>query len=414
MNLQCTASLIDHAPVLTLDAAHEHVARTALTPSDERRVGLELEAHLVDLDDPATRPCWARVQTALADLPQLPAGSAVTVEPGGQVELSTPPLADAGAAVRGLADDLAVLRTHLAGHRLGAAALGADPARRPGRINPGSRYVAMEQHLDAVGCGGAGRAMMTATAALQVNLDAGPREGFADRLAAMHALVPVLVAASAASPYLAGVSSGWQSMRREAWLGIDGARTDAIGPGDPASAWADYALDAPVMMVREGGEDRPVTSRTSFADWTRGHPVFGRPPSVADLDHHLSTLFPPVRPRGYLEIRGLDALPDRWWPAVVATTTTLLDDPVATDRARDAAGPLTEERAARAGCDDRAVRRVVLACLSIAADRAPAELRAGIDDLADLVERGRTVSDLLRDRIERVGPRRVLQEVADA
>jgi glutamate--cysteine ligase len=414
LTTQRAAALFTDAQGLSVVDAREHVAHTALRPSTERRVGLELEAHLVDLDRPAARPSWARVQAVLADVPPMPAGSAVTVEPGGQIELSTPPLADAVAAVRGLLADVATLRTHLAGQRLGAAALGADPARPLRRVNPGTRYVAMEQHLDAVGCGAAGRAMMTATAALQVNLDAGPEQGWAERLDALHALVPVLVAASAASPYLAGRASGWQSMRREAWLGIDGARTGAMATGDPVTAWADYALGAPVMMVRDGDQTRPLTTRVSFAAWADGHPAFDRPPSVADLDYHLTTLFPPVRPRGYLEIRGLDALPDRWWPAVVALTTVLLDDPVATDRARDAAGSLAEERAARAGCADPAVRRVVLACLAIASERAPADLRADVDDLAALIESGRTVSDLLRRRIERVGPHRVLEEEAHA
>ena len=64
---------------------------------------------------------------------------------------------------------------------------------------------------------------------------------------------------------------------------------------------------------------------------------------MADLDYHLTTLFPPVRPRGYVEIRCLDALPDRWWPAIAAITATLLDDPVAADVAAEPCAPVADE-----------------------------------------------------------------------
>ena len=72
---------------------------------------------------------------------------------------------------------------------------------------------------------------------------------------------------------------------------------------------------------------------------------------MADLDYHLTTLFPPVRPRGYLELRCLDALPDRWWPALAALTVTLADDPVAADAAAELCAPVADswETAARHG-----------------------------------------------------------------
>jgi len=414
MTAQQMTSTVDEQTALTVDLAYAHVATGALRASDERRVGLELEAHLVDLAQPGARPTWSRVQSVLAALPGLPGSSSVTVEPGGQIELSTPPLADVTDAVQALGRDRAALQRHLAEHGLGAAAIGADPARTTQRINPGARYVAMEQHFAAIGCGRPARAMMTATAALQINLDAGPGSEWRDRLSAIHSVLPALVAASAASPYLAGRSSGWQSMRRQAWHGIDARRTAALADGDPATAWADYALAAPVMLVRDTDGARPVMARVPFEKWLLGHPAFDRRPTLADLDYHLSTLFPPVRPRGYLEIRGLDALPDRWWPGLVAFAVTLLDDPVAADAAVGLMGGLDESTAARVGCREPDVRRVVLACLDIATRRAPAALGPCLDDLAVLLESGRSVSDLLRERVEQVGPLRVLEEEAHA
>src|SRR5690349_11954593 len=81
------------------DAAYAHVAAGALSAGSGGQVGLELEYHLVDVGDPARRPGWPAVQALLAGLPQLPGGSRVTVEPGGQLELSTPPALGVAAAV---------------------------------------------------------------------------------------------------------------------------------------------------------------------------------------------------------------------------------------------------------------------------------------------------------------------------
>ncbi len=231
------------------------------------------------------------------------------------------------AAVAALRADEEVLRARLRESGFGAVALGTDPARPVTRINPGARYHAMEAHFDALGCAGAGKEMMSGTAALQVNLDAGPASGWGERLNLIRSLVPMLVAVSSTSPYLGGRSSGWHSMRQGTWQGIDHARSDPMPGGEPTDAWAGYALDAPVMLVDSGGQLRPVTSRVSFADWLRGSAPFGRRPSMTDLDYHLTTLFPPVRPRGYVEIRCVDALPGRWWPALAALVATLVDDP---------------------------------------------------------------------------------------
>ncbi len=399
-----------------VEAAREHVAAHALNADSGGRVGLELEFHLVDLAQPGRRPSWAEASELAARAGSLPAGSSVTLEPGGQIELSTPPAADLVAAVEALRADRAALRDHLAAAGFGAAPLGADLARPVARINPNVRYAAMEAHFDALGCAGSGQAMMSATAALQVNLDAGPAEGWGDRLALLRTMVPMLVALSSTSPYLGGRTSGWHSMRQGTWQGIDHGRSDPVAAGEPTSAWADYALDAAVMLIRDGSELRAVTRRVSFGDWLRGHSPFGRAPTTEDLDYHLTTLFPPVRPRGYLEIRCVDAMPDRWWPAVAAVTATLANDPVAADGAAELCAPVAGawETAARLGLEDPAIRRAVVGSVDLAARRCPEPLRAEAERLAELIDSGNTPSGELRDRIRASGPLAVLEEEAHA
>lgn len=173
-----------------LEAARSHIAARALRDSTRGQVGLELEFHLIDLGHPARRPAWDEIASLITSLPAMPGGSQVSVEPGGQLELSTPPVDGVVSAVRTLRRDQAVLRAALAEHCLAGVTLGADPVRPPKRVNPGPRYVAMQRHFEAVGCGRAGTAMMTATAALQINLDAGPSAGWADRLHVIESLAP--------------------------------------------------------------------------------------------------------------------------------------------------------------------------------------------------------------------------------
>jgi ergothioneine biosynthesis glutamate--cysteine ligase EgtA len=386
-------------PVLDVDQVAEHIARTALHPGPTGLVGLELEALLVQPADPGTRVPWDRVTGVLAGVGPLPGGSRVTLEPGGQVELSGPPADGVAAAVAALRTDRALLADALAADGLGLALLGSDPLRRPRRLSPGARYAAMEEHFTAVGCSAAGLSMMTGTASLQVNLDAGPAEGWAARVALAHQLGPVLVAVSACSPAAAGRPAGWRSCRQQIWGDLDQARCGPVLTGDdPAGEWAAYALAAPVMLVRDPGTGRaePVRTRTSLREWVRGTVLLGgRTPDLTDLDYHLTTLFPPVRPRGYLEIRYLDAAPEPWWSALAAVTATLLDDPAASARAAVASAPVAGRwtDAACLGLADAALRAAAVGCLSAALDAVPGALRDEVAALLHLVEQGLSPGD---------------------
>ncbi|WP_422750003.1 ergothioneine biosynthesis glutamate--cysteine ligase EgtA [Mycobacterium sp. WMMD1722] len=406
-----------NAPFGSAAEAAEYVSSNAFTPSATGPVGLEIEAHCHDVADPLRRPGWDELTAIIAEVPPLAGGSRITVEPGGAVELSGPPGADLGAAIEAMRADRVTLRTAFARRGLGLVLLGADPLRRPRRVNPGARYLAMERFFSASGTGAAGAFMMTATASIQLNLEAGPRNAWARRVRLAHALGPTMIAVTANSPMLGGRFSGWCSSRQWIWAELDEARSGPVlgaDGEDPASEWARYALRAPVMLV-PGPDPVPVTNWVPFADWADGRAVLGgRRPNRADLDYHLTTLFPPVRPRGFLEIRYLDAVPESLWPAVAHTLVTLLDDPVAADIAAEATEPVATawDRAARVGLRDRHLHTAALRCVGAAAERAPAALTESMQGLLRSVEQARCPADDFADRAVEYGVGSALRQLA--
>ncbi|MBP1817860.1 glutamate--cysteine ligase [Mycobacterium sp. OAE908] len=401
-------------------AAAQHIGETCLADGPVGKVGLEVEAHCFDLADPTRRPGWAELTDAITRVPALPGGSAITVEPGGAVELSGPPMDDPVTAIAAMTADRATLRAAFAQAGLGLVLLGADPLRPAKRVNPGDRYLAMEQFFTASQTGEAGAAMMTSTASVQVNLDAGPRDGWADRVRLAHALGPTMIAIAANSPLLGGQFTGWQSTRQRVWSQLDSARCGPIlgtNGDDPAADWARYALKAPVMLVHPTPEMDavPVTDWVPFADWADGRVLLdGRRPTQADLEYHLTTLFPPVRPRRWLEIRYLDSLPDTVWPAVVFTLVTLLDDPVAADIAAEVTEPVATawDRAAQIGLGDRRLREAATRCVAVAAERAPAEIEESMAQLVRSVEKGRCPADDFSDRAVKYGIATAITQLA--
>lgn len=381
------------------------IAASCLHDGPVGTVGLEVEAHCFDLTDTMRRPGWEELSVLIAAAPALPGGSAITVEPGGAVELSGPPCVDVVSAISGLTADRRVLNTYFAEHGLGLVLLGTDPLRPTQRVNPGARYQAMEQFFAATGTGAAGAAMMTSTASMQLNVEAGPRAGWADRVRLAHALGPTMIALSANSPLLNGEFTGWRSTRQRVWGQLDSARCGPVlgdRGDDPAADWANYALRAPVMLVRTPAAV-PMTEFVSFADWADGHVVLGgRSPTTEDLAYHLTTLFPPVRPRRWLEIRYLDSVPDAVWPAVAFTLATLLDNPDAAEIARAATESVSSawDRAARFGLADPQLHIAARRCVEAAAEYAPAELAVPMHRLLMNVHEGRSPADDFSDRVQ--------------
>ena len=407
------------AELTSANSAAEHIGANCLADGPVGRVGLEIEAHCFDLADPLRRPEWDELTAVIAGVPDLPGGSLITVEPGGAVELSGPPMDGVLPAITAMAADRAVLRSAFAQAGLGLVLLGADPLRPAKRVNPGDRYRAMEQFFAASQTGAAGAAMMTSTASVQVNLEAGPQADWAARVRLAHALGPTMIAIAANSPLLGGKFTGWRSSRQRVWSQLDSARCGPIlgvNGDDPASDWARYAMKAPVMMlVGNARRAVPVTEWVPFADWADGRVLLGdRRPTVADLDYHLTTLFPPVRPRRFLEIRYLDSVPDAVWPAVVFTLTTLLDDPAAAEIAAEATESVATawDRAAQVGLGDRRLHEAANRCVQAAAERAPAELEESMQRLVRSVEKGRCPADDFSDRVVRNGIATAVTELA--
>ncbi|HEY3604998.1 MAG TPA: glutamate-cysteine ligase family protein, partial [Sporichthyaceae bacterium] len=328
--------------------------------------------------------------------------------PGGQVELSSTPAADPAAARDLLALDLHHLRTGVAALGLRLHGIGLDPYRASRRLLDHPRYVAMERYFDRDGT--AGRTMMTRTAAIQINVDAGPDEAgdnqvdLATRWALAHELTPLLVAAFANSPVLDGAPTRLRNSRHAVWTAIDPRRTRAAAAADqhPREAWLRYALAAPVMCIRTEAGPWPVPVGLTLTDWLRGRGP--RPISQDDVEYHLTTLFPPVRPRGHLELRSIDAQrTDADWVAALALVWTLLSDPRAADAARAALEPLTADpatigRAMRDGLTDpalaRAAREIFAAALDSCAGLGIGDVRPELEAFAErYVERGRCPAD---------------------
>jgi glutamate--cysteine ligase len=211
-----------------------------------------------------------------------------------------------------------------------------------------------------------------------VNLDPGPRERLAERWALANTLGPTLSAIFANSPLVGGMPSGWRSTRLATWLSIDPTRTVAPPDGDPEQTWAQYVLDAHVMLVRRSHDDYvALEPGFPFARWVAEGHELGYP-TEDDLRYHITTLFPPVRPHGWLELRSIDALPEPWWRVAVAVTAALIYDDEAAERARratlDTAGLWRE--AARHGLGHPALEGAAQHCFAAVLDALP---RVGAD-----------------------------------
>jgi glutamate--cysteine ligase len=330
-------------------------------------VGIETEWLTVRTDGAPERTTVATLRDLLRPAEPLPAGSRLSFEPGGQLELSTKPQPSFDEACRATAADLDRVRHILRTEGIELVGLGHDPTRPELRVNDDPRYEAMEAYFDL--WGPAGRRMMCSSASIHVNIEAGPDGAMDSRWRLAHLLGPVLVGAFANSPLVAGRPSGWRSSRVAAWLQIDESRTAPADDGgsDPAEDWTRYALDARVMLIRAEQGYVPLDGGLPFGRWmSEGHELGF--PTLDDLRYHLTTLFPPVRPRGWLELRMIDMVPDPWWRAAVATSSALLMDPEGARRATAAAAPASGlwEEAARSGLEHPAIARAARDCVEIA------------------------------------------------
>ncbi|SIO91203.1 ergothioneine biosynthesis glutamate--cysteine ligase EgtA [Nocardiopsis sp. JB363] len=397
---------------MTTEDVHEYINGICFKTGPPGKVGAETEWLVIDPERPTAPVAIDRLAELVEACGPPPAGSRITFEPGGQIELSSPALPGPARAHEALAVDLRHIEKTLADAGLYLAETALDPVRPPARQLRTPRYTAMERFFDGHRHA-SGRTMMCSTASIQVCLDNGADAAdLRGRWEFLHRLGPVLVAAFADSAVWRGRPTGWKSTRWAIWAATDATRTrPVLEPGtgtDPATAWAEYALGARVMALSEisgGGGEWIADPGITLADWVDGRGP--RSMTLDDLEFHLSTLFPPIRPRGWWELRMIDTVPLRWWPVPVALAAALTEDP----RARATAEEATERlcrgaaptptlwlRSARLGPEDAEVAACARTCFDAAVEALPrmgaAALAALVDEYADhYVRRGLCPAD---------------------
>jgi glutamate--cysteine ligase len=349
-------------------ASVRQVSEAMFAPSETEYFGVELEWPVHRRGDVATRPTQAEIKQ-LEGCP-LPAAGRVTFEPGGQVELSTAPARSVPQALAATELDVRALHAHMAASGFVCETLALDARRRPRRVLERPRYEAMERFFGEQDP--AGKWMMCNTASTQINIShdrLDPRQ----RWHTLHLIGPVLIAAFANSPGLDTRGRHWESLRQAIWWSIDPARTRPVRTDlDPDAAWLQYSLGADVMFINSEDTDAvggiALRPGFTFARWMdEGHAAGW--PTADDYRYHLSTLFPPIRPRGWLELRVLDALPD--WIRDVAVLVVATACSSAASRELRRRLPDTSELwvdAARAGLSNQLLSRAAQVLLEVAGD----------------------------------------------
>lgn len=393
--------------------------------SSPLRVGLEIE--LIPVRPGAGIPSpvpvasidpLIRADRVLSSLGRL------SFEPGGQVELSLDPAATPAAALAAADAGVARMEALLAPEGIVLACSGSNPWHGLDAIGlqvTAPRYRSMQQHFDRVG--GAGRRMMRQTASLQVCLDLGDDGAAGERFEVLTRSGPALAALFANSPLLEGRATGHASTRTCAWLTTDPSRTGfterqcSTAERTTVAAYTDFAAQAEVIpLPRRRGERLPAG--ISFAEWSAASGGVDARPDGDDIEHHLSTLFPPVRPRGYLEVRFLDAVPRTVASAAITAVTLLAGDRQARRSAleilRTRRGDAAEQRwhrSAQLGLADAPTR-------ALAAELLDLVLAAGSRERSGALPDG-ALRELERMRTEDVpasrhpGDRQLEQHIAD-
>src|SRR5476649_2855998 len=267
-------------------------------------------------------------------------GGAISLEPGGQFELSGAPLETVHQTASELMAHLAQVREVAKPLGIGFLGMGMTPnwSRADMPTMPKGRYRIMTNYMPMVGKYGLD--MMYRTCTVQANLDFSSEADMVKKLRVSLALQPVATALFANSPFTEGKPNGFLSFRSEIWRDTDNARAGMIpwafedGMGFERSV--DYALDVPMYFVKRGDNYIDV-SGSSFRDFFAGkNPAFpGERPTLSDWANHLSTIFPEVRLKRYLEMRGADGVPWGRLPALPAFWVGLLYDDTSLNAAWD-------------------------------------------------------------------------------
>ncbi len=326
-------------------------------PSDRWRIGTEHEKFVYALGDhhaPSYDEAsgirallgeleqygWAPVMEGGNVIALTGADGSISLEPAGQFELSGAPLDNLHQTCAETGRHLAQVKA--AGDKLGVGFLGLgmwpDKTRAELPIMPKGRYAIMLRHMPRVGS--LGLDMMLRTSTIQVNLDYASEADMVKKFRVGLALQPLATALFANSPFTEGKPNGKLSFRSHIWSDTDPARTGMLPfvfeDGFGYERYADYALDVPMYFVYRDGKYIDAAG-LSFRDFLKGElsVLPGELPTIDDWNDHLSTAFPEVRLKTFLEMRGADGGPWNRICALPALWVGLLYDSGALDAAWD-------------------------------------------------------------------------------
>ncbi|MBB4040092.1 glutamate--cysteine ligase [Microvirga flocculans] len=347
-------------------------------------------------------------------------GGAISLEPGGQFELSGAPLRTLHETAQETARHIADVKAVGEPLGIGFLTLGMSPlwTRAETPVMPKARYRIMTNYMPKVGS--LGLDMMYRTSTVQVNMDYASEADMVKKLRVSLALQPIATAIFANSPFTDGKPNGYLSMRSQIWRDTDPHRTGmmafAFEDGFGYERYVDWALDVPMYFVKRGETYHDVAG-ASFRDLFAGKlaQLPGERATRSDWANHVSTLFPEVRLKRYLEMRGADVGGPEHIVALSAFWAGLLYDEAALDGAWDLVkGWSAEERerlradvpklALKAGIAGRTVQDIARDALALA--RAGLQRRAcrdasGHDEtrhlayVEEIVESGRTQAERL-------------------
>lgn len=267
-------------------------------------------------------------------------GANISLEPGGQLELSGAPLETIHQTCDEVNDHLRDVKDIADRIGVGFIGLGAAPiwSHEDMPLMPKGRYKLMDGYMRQVGT--MGTTMMRRTCTVQVNLDFGSEADMVQKLRVALALQPVATALFANSPFFEGKVNGHKSWRSRVWRSLDDARTGMLPfvfeDGFGFERWVDYALDVPMYFVYRDGTYINALGQ-SFRDFLQGKlPALpGETPTLSDWADHLTTVFPEARIKKFIEMRGADGGPWRRLCALPAFWVGLLYDQSALDAAWD-------------------------------------------------------------------------------
>ena len=367
---------------------------------------------------------WAPLEEAGNIIGLTKGGANVSLEPGGQLELSGAPVETIHQTCDEVNEHLKEVKEIADEIGAGFIGLGAAPHWTHDQMPmmPKGRYKLMTRYMGQVGTHGT--QMMYRTCTVQVNLDFGSEADMVQKLRVALALQPVATALFANSPLFEGKVNGHQSWRSRIWRDLDAGRTGMLPwvfeDGMGFERWAEYALDVPMYFVYRKGEYIDALGM-SFRDFLDGKlPALpGEKPTLSDWADHLTTIFPEARIKKFIEMRGADGGPWRRLCALPALWVGLCYDQTALDAAWDLAKDWTAEerdqlrvdasvKGFKAEVRGRSMLDLAREVLSIADAGLRARARPGaggmlpderhfLNALHDQVDRGQTPADELLD-----------------